>query len=270
MPLHPPTSPSCYAALDARVLGVLCPRCMSGWMLADSPPVPLQDGFTSSGLPLSRLGDYELLGEFGRGGMGVMYRAHQSSLDRIVALKLMHRALSEDRAHAARFLSEARMSAGLRHPGMVAICDLGRLDGVPFFTMELVEGSSLEGLLADGPVAPARAVELVMIVAQSVADAHQHGVVHGDLKPSNVPLDLDGRPKRADFVLAKDLTAHAPRGMTLPGFLIGTPAHMAPEQAAGDTSGQPAVDIYGLGVLVYHLLTGCVPHNTPTLEAVLR
>jgi serine/threonine protein kinase len=175
MPLHPPTSPSCHAALDARVLGVLCPRCMSGWMLADSPPVPLQDGFTSSGLPLSRLGDYELLGEFGRGGMGVMYRAHQSSLDRIVALKLMHRALSEDRAHAARFLSEARMSAGLRHPGMVAICDLGRLDGVPFFTMELVEGSSLEGLLADGPVAPARAVELVMIVAQSVADAHQHG-----------------------------------------------------------------------------------------------
>eukprot|EP01035_Chromulina_nebulosa_P067454 gene67454-92402_t len=160
MPLHPSTCPSCHATLDVRVLGGLCPRCVSGWMLAESPPVPLQDGATTSGLPLSRLGDYELMGELGRGGMGVVYRAHQSSLDRIVALKLMHRTLSEDRTHAARFLSEARMAASLRHPGIVAIYDLGRLDGVPFFTMELVEGSSLEGLLADGPVAPARAAEL--------------------------------------------------------------------------------------------------------------
>lgn len=239
-------------------------------MLADSPPAPLRDGVTTSGLPVSRLGDYELMNELGSGGMGVVFRARQSSLDRIVALKLMHRSLSEDREHAARFLREARVAASLRHPGIVAIYDLGRLDGVPFFTMEFVEGSSLEGLLADGPVAPARAAELVMIVAQSIAHAHEHGVVHRDLKPSNVLLDLDGRPKLADFGLAKDLSAHTPRGATQPGFLIGTPAHMAPEQAAGDTSGQPAVDIYGLGALLYHLVTGCVPHTATTMEAILR
>src|SRR6185369_9964579 len=93
-------------------------------------------------LPMSRLGDYELLLELGRGGMGIVYRARQSSLDRIVALKLMHRSLSEDREHAARFLREARVAASLRHPGIVAIYDLGRLEGVPFFTMELIEGSS--------------------------------------------------------------------------------------------------------------------------------
>lgn len=262
--------PTCQAALDLRVLGGLCPRCISDWMLADSPPAPLRDGVTTSGLPVSRLGDYELLGELGRGGMGVVYRARQTSLDRVVALKLMHRGLSADGGHAARFLREARVAASLRHPGIVAIYDLGRLDGVPFFTMELVDGSSLEGLLADGPVAPARAAELVMIVAQSVAHAHESGVVHRDLKPSNVLLDLDGRPKLADFGLAKDLSAHAPRGATQPGFLIGTPAHMAPEQAAGDTSGQPAVDIYGLGALLYHLLTGCVPHTATTLDAIVR
>lgn len=259
--------PACHAALDARVLGGLCPKCVSGWMLDDSPPAPLGEGMTTSGLPISRLGDYELLGELGRGGMGIVYRARQASLDRIVALKLMHRELSEDREHAARFLREARVAASLRHPGIVAIYDLGRLDGVPFFTMELVDGSSLEGLLADGPVTPARAAELVMIVAQSVAHAHGHGVVHRDLKPSNVLLDLDGRPKLADFGLARDLHGE---GRTRPGFLIGTPAHMAPEQAAGDTSGQPSVDVYGLGALLYHLLTGCAPHTAQSLDSILR
>lgn len=259
--------PSCHAALDTRVLGGLCPKCVSGWMLEDSPPAPLGEGMTTSGLPISRLGDYDLLGELGRGGMGIVYRARQASLDRIVALKLMHRELSEDREHAARFLREARVAASLRHPGIVAIYDLGRLDGVPFFTMELVDGSSLEGLLADGPVTPARAAELVMIVAQSVAHAHGHGVVHRDLKPSNVLLDLDGRPKLADFGLARDLHGE---GKTRPGFLIGTPAHMAPEQAAGDTSSQPAVDVYGLGALLYHLLTGCAPHTAQSLDSILR
>lgn len=239
-------------------------------MLADSPPAPVREGASASGLPVSRLGDYELWEEVGRGGMGVVFRARQTSLDRVVALKLMHQALSDDGGHAARFLREARVAASLRHPGIVAIYDLGRLGGVPFFTMEFIEGSSLEGLLADGPVAPARAAELVMIVAQSIAYAHEHGVVHRDLKPSNVLLDLDGRPKLADFGLAKDLSAHAPPGSTRPGFLIGTPAHMAPEQAAGDTSGQPAVDIYGLGALLYHLVTGCVPHAASTLEEILR
>jgi tetratricopeptide (TPR) repeat protein len=262
--------PVCHAPLDARVLGGLCPRCVSGWMLAESPPAPLLHGVTASGLPTSRQGDYEFLAELGRGGMGIVYRARQQSLDRIVALKLMHGGLSENPEHAARFLREARVAASLRHPGIVAIYDLGRLDGVPFFTMELVEGSSLDGLLADGPVAAARAAELVMIVAQSVAHAHERGVVHRDLKPSNVLLDLDGRPMLADFGLAKDLSLHGVGGATQPGFLIGTPAHMAPEQAAGDTSGQPAVDIYGLGALLYHLVTGCVPHNAPTLEAIRR
>src|SRR3954469_5037820 len=112
--------PTCQTALDSRVLGGLCPRCVSGWMLADSPPAPLRDGVTTSGLPVSRLGDYELLAELGRGGMGIVYRARGAILGRIVALKLMHRALSEKPAHAARFPREAALAASLRHPGIVA------------------------------------------------------------------------------------------------------------------------------------------------------
>ena len=147
---------------------------------------------------MGRFGDYELVEEIGRGGMGIVYRARQTSLDRWVALKLMHATQLSSRDHEQRFLREARLAASLRHPGIVAIYDLGRIEGTPFFTMELVEGSNLEQLLADGPVPPARAAELVMIVAQTVSYAHEHGIVHRDLKPSNVLLDLDGTLLKQD------------------------------------------------------------------------
>jgi len=267
--------PTCAGALDERVLGGLCPRCVSGWMMADTAPtgltqMPLARSGTASGTSVGRFGDYELVEEIGRGGMGIVYRARQTSLDRWVALKLMHATQLSSRDHEQRFLREARLAASLRHPGIVAIYDLGRIEGAPFFTMELVEGSNLEQLLADGPVPPARAAELVMIVAQTVSYAHEHGIVHRDLKPSNVLLDLDGRPKVADFGLAKNLTLGGQLNATQLGVLMGSPAHMAPEQAAGDTSGQPAVDIYGLGALLYHLLTGRPPHIAATLPEILR
>lgn len=281
-PLHLETSmpdatlcPTCAAPLDERVLGGLCARCVSGWMLADTGPTglthaPIARSGTASGTSVGRLGDYELMEEIGRGGMGVVYRARQTTLDRWVALKLMHATQLTSREHEQRFLREARLAASLRHPGIVSIYDLGRIEGAPFFTMELVEGSNLEQLVADGPVAPARAAELVMIVAQTVSYAHEHGIVHRDLKPSNVLLDLDGRPKVADFGLAKNLSRDGQLNATLLGVLMGSPAHMAPEQAAGDTTGQPAVDIYGLGALLYHLLTGRPPHIGSTLPEILR
>lgn len=266
--------PTCGAPRDGRFLAGLCPRCVSGWMLEDVPAptgttVPPLPGGSGSGLTIGRMGDYELIEELGRGGMGVVYRARQLSLDRCVALKLMHAGQLAGKEQEQRFFREARLAASLRHPGIVAIYDLGRLEGAPFFTMELVEGSNLDQLLADGPVAPARAAELAMIVAQTVGYAHEHGIVHRDLKPANILLDLDGRPKVADFGLAKNLTGGAVHATQL-GLLIGSPAHMAPEQAAGDTSGQPAVDIYGLGALLYHLLTGSPPHRGASLPEVLR
>jgi serine/threonine protein kinase len=260
--------PTCQAPLDPRVLGGLCPRCMSDLVLGDTD-APAKGSGTGSGLPIGQLGDYELIEEIGRGGMGIVYRARQPSLERWVALKLMHSNRLPNRELEQRFLREARLAASLRHPGIVAIYDLGKIEGSPFFTMELVEGSNLEQLIDDGAVAPARAAELAMIVAQTVAFAHQRGVVHRDLKPSNVLLDLDGRPKVADFGLAKNLDGASLHDTQL-GLLLGSPAHMAPEQAAGDTSGQPAVDIYGLGALLYHLLTGRAPHVGTTLPEVLR
>ncbi len=261
--------PTCQAPLDPRVLGGLCPRCTSSWLLEDAPGPAAPPRATVSGLPLRVLGDYELLEELGHGGMGTVYRARQRSLDRMVALKLMHSPLLASRDYQHRFLREARLAASLRHPGIVAIYDLGKIEDTPYFTMELVEGSNLDQLLAEGPVPPARAAELAMIVAQTVAYAHEHGIVHRDLKPANVLLDLDGRPKVADFGLAKNL-AVAPHDATQLGMLLGSPAHMAPEQAAGDTSGQPAVDIYGLGALLYHLLTGRAPHVAASLPEILR
>lgn len=209
---------------------------------------------------------YEILGVIGRGGMGVVYRARQRALGREVALKQIRLGLGGDAQELARFETEAVAAAGLRHPGIVQVHDVGWRDGEPFLAMELVEGGSLEERLRQGPLPPAEAATLIARVARAVQHAHDAGVVHRDLKPGNVLLAADGAPKIADFGLAKRLDAA--QGPTRTGSLLGTPSYMAPEQAQGGPPG-PAIDVYALGAVLYECLTGRPPFHAATVLETL-
>ena len=200
-------------------------------------------------------GSYELLAEIGRGGMGVVYRARQKGLERMVAVKMILASFLASSEHVRRFQVEARAAAGLRHPHIVQIHEVGQVHGQHFFAMEYIEGGNLAQRIARGPVDPHTAVRLMAQVARAVAHLHQHGVVHRDLKPSNILLDEAETPYVTDFGLAK---VFAPGSeMTATGVIAGTPSYMAPEQASG-RSGEvgPAIDIYSLGAILYELLTG--------------
>jgi hypothetical protein len=213
---------------------------------------------------------YRILGELGRGGMGVVYQAWQESLDRPVALKVIlagEHAGSEERR---RFQTEAEAAARLQHPNIVQVFEVGEHLRRPFFSMELVEGTSLADR-AGGQLPPPRtAAALIAALARAVEHAHQRGIVHRDLKPANVLLTADGIPKITDFGLAKRLD----RGdsQTQSGAILGTPAYMAPEQAAGKTKEiGPAADLYALGTLLYELLVGRPPFRADTpLETLQR
>jgi WD40 repeat protein len=213
-------------------------------------------------------GDYDLLAVVGRGGMGVVYRAHQKSLDRRVAVKLIHPLRRIGDADVQRFRNEAEAAAQLDHPGIVPIYEVGQHDGHLFFSMRLIEGGSL-ARLKDRSLSVRAAAELVAEVARAVQHAHERGILHRDLKPSNILLDGAGRPYVADFGLAKQLSFDSE--LTQTGALVGTPAYMAPEQAAPTPTpslasgidrprqATTAVDIYGLGAILYALLTGQPP-----------
>jgi serine/threonine-protein kinase len=213
-------------------------------------------------------GDYELLEELGRGGMGVVYRARQKSLDRIVALKIILGGSAATRADLARFRGEAETAARLNHPHIVPVYDVGQLDGVPYFTMRYVRGTTLAHRLADGPLPGRDATQLLAPVVRAIAKAHQQGVLHRDLKPSNILFDAEGRPYVSDFGLAKRLVPEplddavtAPLGpLTQTGAILGTPGYMSPEQAAGRRGViGPSTDIYSLGAILYAMLTGRPP-----------
>jgi serine/threonine protein kinase len=217
-----------------------------------------QSGDRSRESLLGRFGDYELLNEIAHGGMGVVYKARQVSLNRVVAVKMILSGALASNEDIERFTLEAKAVAKLAHPQIVVIHDVGRCDDQYFYSMEFVEGRSLAEVIRSGPVPPRKAAEYAEQIARAIHFAHQNGVVHRDVKPSNILVDESGRARVTDFGLAK----HVDRGddLTLSGQIMGTPAYMAPEQIT-NRRGEigPACDIYGLGALLYELLTGRPP-----------
>jgi WD40 repeat protein len=210
-----------------------------------------------------RFGDYEILQEIARAGMGVVYRARQVSLDRAVALKMVQPS-GRGPEDLERFLhTEARAVAGLDHPHIVPVYDFGTCEGRPFFSMKLIEGGSLDQHLARFAGDPKAAARLLATAARAVHHAHQRGLLHRDLKPANVLLDTEGRPLVTDFGLARRVEGGT--GQTQEGAIIGTPAYMAPEQAAAAPVLTTAVDVYGLGAILYELLTGRPPFRGATV-----
>lgn len=222
------------------------------------------------GRPPREFGGYEILDEIGRGGMGVVYRARQVALDRIVALKMILGSQLASAEHVRRFQTEARSAARLRHPNIVPIHEVGEYCGQHFFAMEYIEGESLASRLAREPMKIETGVQIVAAVARAVAHLHREGLIHRDLKPGNILLDLEGRPYVTDFGLAKVLSADSQQTST--GVIAGTPSYMAPEQAACRQEAiGPASDIYSLGAILYEILTARPPFREQTpLETLLQ
>ena len=229
---------------------------------------------------LPQVDGYEILGELGRGGMGIVYKARQISLNRVVALKMLIGGAFAEQEHLARFRREAEAVARLQHPNIVQIFEVGvrrgsALDGFncPYISLEFVEGGSLARHLGRLPHSPRESARIVETLARAVHYAHEHGIVHRDLKPANVLLTADGTPKLGDFGLAKSLDGRSD-GTTLTGFAMGTPEYMSPEQASARSDVGPTSDVYSLGVILYEMLTGRRPFEGETallvLDGVLR
>jgi serine/threonine protein kinase len=214
-------------------------------------------------LPLPVVTGYEVLAEVGRGAMGVVYKARQTGLNRLVALKMILAGPLAGPQLLDRFRKEAEAVARLGHPNIVHVYDFGERQGLPFFSMELAEGGSLKDRLGSGPLPPPEAARLVRTLAQAMHHAHQRDIVHRDLKPANVLLIPDGTPKVTDFGLAKHLDSSD--GPTQSGVVLGTPSYMAPEQARGRTREVgPRTDVYALGAILYECLTGRPPFKGDT------
>lgn len=236
-----------------------CPRCLLAITLGE----PVNDP------PPSRiLGDFELTAELGRGGMGVVYRARQISLDRWVALKLIPTGEFARPALLRRFRQEAMAVAGLRHPNIVTVYEAGEFEGQPYLSMELIEGEDLAVQVRERPLPAMKAAAYLRAVAGGVQFAHENGILHRDLKPSNILIDPFDQPRITDFGLAKRLDLDAQ--LTLTGECFGSPAYMPPEQARGDSAViGPSSDVYSLGSILYHLLSGRPPFQSDTVHGVL-
>jgi WD40 repeat protein/Flp pilus assembly protein TadD/tRNA A-37 threonylcarbamoyl transferase component Bud32 len=221
----------------------------------------------------SDLPGYFLEAEIGRGGMGVVYRARQVKLNRTVALKMVLHAEHASAEDRQRFQREAEALANLQHASLVQVFEVGEHRGIPFFSMEYLEGGSLDRCLATLSGDLRRAVQVVAAVARGIHHAHQHGILHRDLKPGNILLDAQGQPRVTDFGLAHRLAGPGPESgesrLTRTNAIVGTPAYMAPEQARSEKSLSTAVDVYSLGAILYELLTGRPPHTGPAPLDVL-
>lgn len=226
-----------------------------------SASVPSRTGFPE-------LADYADLQEIARGGMGVVYRARQKSLDRIVALKTVRSGQRAARSEIDLFQAEARAAGKLNHPGIVPVYDVGLCDGFHYFSMPFIDGDSLAALIVDGPMDPDLAADVIKVAAETMQFAHDHQIVHRDLKPANILIDEHGQPRITDFGIA-GMEDQAETSFTGGG----TPEYMSPEQASGKPTG-PATDIYSLGATLYCLLTGRPPFHShrpvSTIVAVLE
>jgi len=219
----------------------------------------------AEGNDLVEIGQYVIQGQIGRGGMGVVFRGLDRALMRPVAIKMLRDVEMATDEDLRRFEREGRAIANLSHPGIVAVYAVGQHAGRPYIVMELVAGESLETVLKKQTLPPRRVAELIRHVALALDHAHEKGVIHRDVKPANVMIDEQGRPRLMDFGLARRATPD--EAMTKTGDVLGTPAYMAPEQARGDVEAQgPRTDVYGLGGLLYRALSGRAPFEAPSIQ----
>jgi tRNA A-37 threonylcarbamoyl transferase component Bud32 len=272
--------PQCGKPLPSDGPKGQCPACLLAAALSSQSDVysaatVLPDSFAATasapeaGTLLKYFGDYELLEEIARGGMGVVWKARQTSLKRDVALKMIRAGTLASPDEVNRFLREAEAAANLQHPNIVAIHEVGEHDGQHYFTMDYVAGRDLGALVKDGPLPPNRAACYVKIIAEAIHFAHQRGTLHRDLKPQNVLIDAGDQPRITDFGLAKLMKDHS--GLTQSGVVMGSPSYMPPEQAAGRHGNVgPASDVYSLGAMLYELLTGRPPFRGATALNTLR
>src|SRR5436309_10346481 len=218
---------------------------------------------------LGELGDYELLEEIGRGGQGVVFRARQKSLNRTVALKVISLGQWASKAHLKRLRREAEAAASLEHPGIVPIHEVGERDGSCYFSMKFIEGGQVDEVIRRTPMSIRQAAELIAKVARTVHYAHEHGILHRDIKPGNILLDRKGEPHLTHFGLARLGESESSVTQTLD--VLGTPSYMAPEQAVGNNAAiSSATDVYGLGAVFYQLLTGHPPFAAGTTYETVR
>jgi serine/threonine protein kinase/cytochrome c-type biogenesis protein CcmH/NrfG len=245
-------------------------RRMGEWARSPSPRFsPATAGPFQSASKLGDFGDYELLEEIGRGGQGVVYRARQKSLNRTVALKVIGLGHWATEAHLKRFRREAEAAARLEHPGIVPIHEVGERDGSCYFSMKFIEGGQLDEVVRRTPMSIRQAAELIAKVARTVHYAHEHGILHRDIKPGNILVDQKGEPHLTDFGLARLVETEST--VTRTKEVLGTPSYMAPEQAVGETAKlTSATDVYGLGAVFYQLLTGQPPFAGGTTYETVR
>lgn len=216
-----------------------------------------------------QFGDYEILAEIARGGMGIVYRARQRSLNRLVALKMILTNQLANAEDVLRFRQEAEAAANLEHPGVVPIYEVGCIDGQHYFSMGLIRGESLAARVQQGPLPQREAAEMTRQIASAIGHAHEQGVIHRDLKPANILLDENGHPRVTDFGLAK--VCDTDQNLTATGQILGTPYFMPPEQAAGQLADiGPAADIYSTGAILYNLLTARPPFQAATIMETLN
>ena len=259
----------CGATLGSLNLGGLCPRCLIASGLEEGEPGLADTSRIDNPFFQRSFGDYDLLEEIARGGMGVVYKARQRILLRTVALKVLTSGEFASPQYVQRFRAEATAAARLQHPNIVSIHEIGEHDGVRYFTMDFVEGPNLTQFMGGRALEAKRAAVWVKTIAEAIAYAHQQGILHRDLKPSNVLIDPFGEPRVTDFGLAKELTGGS--DLTVTGQVLGTPGFMPPEQADASWGAVTTKsDVYSLGAILYFLLTARAPFVAGSLQEILR